>query len=126
MPDYGKVLNTVNNYLKTPYLQTSISTNNQKQVCLDISRPKNDKTRSDERGDLQMANFKRKLGLKDGVISKNNDSYAVTDRATWSDCGTIDKGSTLTIPLKELGQKYHIFRGKENDVLKSVVAETGV
>jgi len=125
MPDYGNVLNTVNKCLKSPsYLSTSISTNAQKQVCVDIKRKADDKTRLDESGNLQMAFFKRNLGLKDGVISKNNNSYAVTDRATWSDCGTLDKGSTLSVPLKELGQKYHLFRGDENKALRDAVNNT--
>ena len=88
------------------YLKTSVKEENGKKFLV-ISRPGNDIDRPGRNGvdQLCMYKIKVKLGLNDDVIKDNNDPIRVTHRRDWSDSATFEKGSSIKIPVSEIGQK---------------------
>ena len=120
-----RLINTVNDILDKPYLKTNIELKDDGKYYLVITRPSLDKDRPNEEAydNIAMDNFKRSLGLKDGIIKncKYNDSFAITKRSEWSDHGTMEKGSSLYIPIDELGKKYYFFGGGDNKTLEKAV-----
>ena len=117
----------INSVLDKPYLKTNITKKDDGKYYLTITRPSEDKDRPNREAydNISMDNFKRALGLKKYVIKncKYNDSYTITKRREWSDNATMEKGTTLTIPLEELGQEWYLFGGGDNKLLRQAVQE---
>ena len=120
-------LSTVNEVLGKPYLLTNVELKDDGNYYLVITRPDYDRDRPNKEAydNIAMDNFKRSLGLRKHVIKncKYNDSYAITKRRVWSDNATMEKGSSLYIPLNELGQEWYLIGGGDNKLLKQAVQE---
>lgn len=107
--------------LKDNFLKANIVEQNGK-VYLKLSRPLNDKERPNERHDFSMSALKSKLGLKDGVLKKNNNLKDVTGRDLYEESGsaTIEPGKSLIIPLSDLGQDFSWYQFGKKDLVEYV------
>lgn len=101
--------------LKDNFIKVSIEIKNNR-YGIKLTRPANDRRRTDERYEFSNGTIKDKLGIKDGVLKKYNDLRDVTGRQNLHESAgaTMEPGKSLFIPLCELGRDFAWFSSNKD------------